>query len=169
MKTRYIAVFTALASLTASSGLVIAQPDAIAIVAPPTLASWSERVFRDLSRNIKLPVPIGNLPQSTGIVAVKFNCSESGAPAGIELSKSSGHRDLDRATLKALGKVATLHPLPHGLTHGQVYIIRVLFLNSADHKNSQMKKMTKEAAQTNMWFTKRSSVAGSLELVPIGI
>lgn len=166
MKMRHIAVLTALSAIPLASQSVTAQPEDVVIVSPPTLAIWSERVFADISRKIKYPEPLANLPVSTGVVAVKFNCSESGAPAGIELSKSSGYRDLDRATLKAVAKVATLHPLPTGLNHDQVYVVRVLFSNSAADRNAQIKKMTEEAARSNSWFSKRSSVAGVLELAP---
>ena len=92
----------------------------------PTLAAWSDRVFDDLAKVTKYPAPIGNLPTPEGVVAVKFNCSDSGAPENVTLVEKSGNRDLDNATLRAVRRIASLHPLRAGLDHRQVITVRVL-------------------------------------------
>ncbi|WP_404481150.1 energy transducer TonB [Novosphingobium sp. BL-52-GroH] len=137
------------------------------LVVSPSLEAWSERVFKDLNRQIRYPSSLAGMPVHTGIVAVKFNASETGSPAGIELQKSSGHRDLDYATMRAVKRIPTLHPLPRGLTNGQKYIVRVLFADSIEDLRTQTAQMRAEAARSNAWFTRGSNIA-TLEIVPLG-
>lgn len=169
MRTRHIAVLTAFLALPFSSIPGRAQSDAIAIVAPPTLSNWSERVFREIGSRIKYRGPMGGFPGSTRIVTVQFTRSESGAPTNIQLRESSGHRNLDHATLRGVSKVATLHPLPRGLRHDQIYVVRILFSNSPDNRKNQLEKMEEEAARSNSWYAEPSSVAGAVKLLPVGI
>lgn len=107
------------------------------------------------------------MPVHTGVVAVKFNCSETGAPAGIEIQKSSGHRDLDYATMRAVKRISTLHPLPTGLADNQKYIVRVLFADSIEDLQRKSAQMRAEAARSNAWFTRSGNMA-MLELAPMG-
>jgi TonB family protein len=137
------------------------------VVVSPSLEAWSAQLFKDLDGKLQYPPSLAGMPLHTGVVAVKFNCSDSGAPAGIELQKSSGHRDLDFATMRAVKRISTLHPLPRGLTDDQKYIVRVLFSDSPEDMRAQSEKMRDEAARSNVWFTKGGNVA-ALEIVPIG-
>jgi len=153
----------ALAALVPAS---IAAHHTIVVTGPPTLAAWSARVYRNLGDH--LDYPTGTLGRySTGVVAVKFNCSDTGAPAGIALYTSSGSRDLDQATLRALRHVATLHPLPDGITHDQRFIMRVLFAESPESAEQQIRKLRADAAKANAWFGKaRPTIASTIDLAP---
>jgi protein TonB len=134
----------------------------------PTLAAWSNRVFDDLGKVTKYPAGIGNLPTPEGVVAVKFNCSESGAPENVTLVEKSGNRDLDNATLRAVRRIATLHPLPAGMKHQQAIIIRVLYANSEQDTRRRLVKLQADAARSNAWFGRSSSATAALEVVPAG-
>ncbi|MFC6621812.1 energy transducer TonB family protein [Novosphingobium panipatense] len=168
MKRIEITAWVAVATILPYGSTVSAHAETIVTASPPTLASWSDRVFKDIDREIRYPEPFGPQRPSSGVVAVKFNCSESGAPAGVALLKSSGHRDLDRETLRAVNKIATLHPLPPGLKHDQLYVVRVLYANSHGEAERQLAKMREEAAQSNAWYNQGEQLAGVLELVPSG-
>ena len=134
----------------------------------PTLAAWSSRVFEDLSRVTKYPGGIGNLPAPEGVVGIKFNCSESGAPENVTLVEKSGHRDLDNATLRAVRRIASLHPLPAGMKHQQAIIVRVLYANSEQDTRRKLAKLQADAARSNAWFGRSSSDTAALEIVPAG-
>ena len=133
-----------------------------------TLAAWSNRVFDDLGKVTKYPGGIGNLPTPEGVVGIKFSCSESGAPENVTLVEKSGYRDLDNATLRAVRRIATLHPLPVGMKHQQAIIIRVLYTNSEQGTRRNLAKMQADAARSNAWFGRSSSATAALELVPAG-
>ena len=169
MQRQIILAGTALSIM--SSGLASAAnnppKDNAIVVVSPSLEAWSAKVFKDLDQGLRYPSSLAGMPVHTGVVAVKFNCSETGAPAGIEIQKSSGHRDLDHATMRAVKRISTLHPLPTGLSNNQKYIVRVLFANSAEDLQRKSAEMRAEAARNNAWFTRSGNVA-MLELAPMG-
>lgn len=146
----------------------VAQTVNSAVAAPPTLKAWSQKVFSELDDRLRVLDDWGRGPSQTGIAAVKFNCSETGAPAGVALHKSSGSRDLDLATLRAVRQIVSLHPLPKGLGHEQQYIVRVLFANSEETARRQIAAMQREATKSNAWYARNETSTAALELVPVG-
>lgn len=159
----------ALAGAAATSSVASGEAPVAGSATAPTLAAWSTRVFRDLDHQLISPVGLFGREPPTGIVAVKFNCSESGAPAGVAVYKSSGSRVLDAQTVRAVQRIATLHPLPMGMSHGQQFIVRVLFAPTAESADRQMRKLRQEADQANAWFGKQApKLAAAIELVPAG-
>jgi len=163
----FLSAITGAAILVSIPGAAIAGPTA-EVVSPPSLDIWSQTVFTKLDRQFRSPVDTRFQIMPTGIVAVKFGCSESGAPSAIGLYKSSGDRRLDRATLRAVRHIATLHPLPHGLGHDQQFIVRVLFANTGQGAERLVKQMQREASSSNAWYNKRSTLTASIEVVPLG-
>ena len=135
---------------------------------PPTLIGWSDRVFNDISARLRVHQGMGVNRTPSGIVAVKFNCSETGAPADVAIYKSSGVKDLDRATLSAVRQVASLHPLPAGMRREQVYIVRILFANSPESAGRQLSKMRRDAAKSNAWYDSQAAHTAAIELAPLG-
>lgn len=160
------AAFAACASLTFLPSAAVADPPSTEASSAPTLSAWSQRVFKDLDRELRVPIDDRTQVMPSGITAVKFGCSESGAPSSVKLYKSSGDGRLDRATVRAVTKIATLHPLPARLGHDQQYIIRVLFANSPSAAERQMKTMQEEAAKSNAWYNQNIASTAALELVP---
>jgi TonB family protein len=171
-----IAMKSYLVSAAFAAGLIfaafpttsIAQTGSGAISAPPSLKAWSKKVFSDLNQRLRVSDAMGPTQSQTGIAAVKFNCSETGAPAGVSLHKSSGNRELDRATVRAVRQIVSLHPLPRGLGHDQQYIVRVLFANTDESARRQIAAMQREAAQRNAWYAKNETSTAALELAPLG-
>ena len=153
--------------VAAASSSASAQSTIVAVNAPPTLAAWSKRVFNDLEGQLTYPTPAFR-DANAGIVAVKFNCSDSGAPASVALLKSSRYRELDNAAMRAVQHIATLHPLPAGMMHGQQFVVRVLFATSPESARDQVVQMQKEAERSNAWFGKNTSTVAALEIAPFG-
>lgn len=153
-------------AVTPSGGRAETDMDTLSVIAPPSVKVWSENVFRQFESKVVYPTPLGTFPASEGIVAVKFNCSEDGAPADVQLYRTSGHSDLDRATIRAVQRISTLHPLPRGVTHEQKYIVRVLYANSEDYARRNMSRMREDAARSNAWVGRSGSTTAMLEILP---
>jgi TonB family protein len=52
-----------------------------------------------------------------GTVEVRFRVGPSGAPADVEVVKSSGHPELDRASLETIRRAG-----PYPIIHGRIRI-----------------------------------------------
>jgi protein TonB len=116
-----------------------------------SVASWSARVARSLDRNLTYPMPIRGAP-AEGAVAVKFLCSENGTPSGIAIARSSGSRVLDAAAMRAVAHIATLHPLPDGITHAQLFEANILYATTQRKHDRQMAALLAEARDRNASF-----------------
>ncbi|MDB5662845.1 MAG: TonB family protein [Sphingomonas bacterium] len=133
-----------------------------------TLAAWSARVIDGVGRHLDYPRGTFSQQEMEGIVRVKFLCSETGAPDGIEVLKSSGYRPLDRAALTAIKRIVTLHPLPKGMAHDQKYEAVILFASSEDSAfRLQQKEMQRDALRRNEWFEKKHQQSETASANPI--
>ncbi len=138
---------------------VVAQDVVVGPNAPVTLVAWAKRVGKDLDRNMRFPTSIGFQARPTGIVRVKFACSESGRTDQVALYKSSGDRALDLAALESVRRVTSLHPLPDGMGHGQRYVATLLYATNYDDYDQQLRKIRAEALKNNSWFKGSSGIA----------
>ncbi|SDA36569.1 energy transducer TonB [Sphingomonas sp. NFR15] len=164
INTLFLAGTIALAALVPGSSAV--GRTAAAATESPTLAAWSDRVYRAVEEHLTYPHDVFGR-YSTGVVAVKFRCSETGAPADVELYKSSRAPDLDQAALRAVRRIATLHPLPDGMPHNQRIVMRVLFADTPETAAQEIRHMRIEAAQANAWFGRSApAVASTVALAP---
>ena len=124
-----------------------------------TLVAWAQRVGRALDGQMRPPrAPLG-LERPSGIVKIKFNCTESGKPGDVSVYKSSGNRWVDQAALRAVQRVATLHPLPDGMSHKQRYVATMLFANGYEDQDRMMADLRAEQAKSNAWFKGPAGVA----------
>ena len=138
---------------------VIARTAESAPGAPLTLVVWSQRIGQELDRRMYFPsIPLGR-EKPSGVVRVKFACSESGRPDQVSVYQSSGNRWLDKAALDAVRKVATLHPLPDGMSHQQRYVATLLFAQSPEDYDRQIGVLRAAAVNNNAWFKGAPAVA----------
>lgn len=149
-------------SIIASAILALLPAGAIAaekpiVVTGPevSLNLWSGRVVRALDRNLDYPIPIRGEPDE-GIAYVKFLCSEDGRPANVAIVKSSGSRDLDASAVRAVRRIATLHPLPDGITHDQPFQANIVYATSQKKLDRQLATLLAEAKNRNAAFANRS-------------
>ena len=143
------------AALTAAA---LAAP-VLAQDAPITLAAWSTRVESALDHNLYYPTAMGGRIPGSGVVRVKFNCSESGRPDKVSLFTSSGDPDLDSAALRSVRRIASLHPLPDGMGHGQQYVATILYARSYEDYDGQIARMRAAAVKNNAWFKGPATIA----------
>ncbi|WP_179042462.1 energy transducer TonB family protein [Sphingobium lactosutens] len=114
------------------------------------LTDWTARTGQMLSQKLQYPTFLGDVRE--GVVAVKFRCSDTGVPTDVALLKSSGSVQLDRAAMRGVSKIKTLHPLPSGLAPSQKYVATVLFARSEDSYVRQIRKLESDQRDGNKWF-----------------
>lgn len=120
---------------------------------PVTLAKWTHRTSRMLTRNLRYPQHLRG-PQE-GIVSVKFLSSDTGAPSNVALFTSSGSDRLDAAALKAVTNIPTLHPLPKGMARSQKFIATILFAQDQASYDRQIRDLRQSADRKNKSFKDR--------------
>ncbi|WP_375381469.1 energy transducer TonB [uncultured Sphingomonas sp.] len=153
--------FTVTAALAAAllAVPIVARTTEAAPGSPVTLVSWAQRVGHELNAHMHDPFDMAGRERPSGVVRIKFNCSESGKPGGVAVYKSSGNPWLDRAALDAVRHVATLHPLPDGMSHQQRYVATLLFATSYEDYEEGIAKLRAEQLKSNAWFKGQAGVA----------
>lgn len=114
-----------------------------------TVDQWSANTTKSLERQLRRAVHSNSPQTNEGVVRVNFRCSEDGTPSEVALANSSGHGDLDRAALRAVRGISTLHPLPQGIPHDQRFAALILFANDQLSYNRQMAVLRENAAREN--------------------
>jgi len=137
------------------AGAMAAEKQILVTAPEVSLTQWSGRVVRALERNLTYPIPIRGAPNQ-GVVSVKFLCSETGTPSEVAIVKSSGSRDLDAAAVRAITRIATLHPLPDGIAHDQPFQANIIYATSQKKLDRQIAALLAEAQNRNAWFANRS-------------
>jgi TonB family protein len=147
----------------------------ITVTAPSAteLQAWSSRVGGAIEREMRLPKRLGTADYEQGMVDVTFLCSEDGTPTKVALARTSGSSRLDRAGLKAVERVGTLHPLPAGIGQDQVYRARMLFAidDGTPPWRQKSASMRDEANAANSKLARTGGVitAARVTLVPAGM
>lgn len=101
----------------------------ITVTAPSMteLRAWTARTGKAINEQMRYPARLGIAPDPEGLVDVTFMCSEDGTPTKVALARSSGSSKLDRAGIRAVERVKSLHPLPAGIGPDQVYRAKLMF------------------------------------------
>lgn len=115
-----------------------------------TLAEWTKRMNRLLVEEMRYPAPMLGQEPGRGVVRVKFNCSDSGRPDKVALLHSSGQPALDREALRAVKRLASLHPLPTGFTPDQKFEAVLVF--ALDPADANVRTTAQEQARRNAWY-----------------
>jgi TonB family protein len=124
----------------------------VVVAAPITFARWSGNVTRRIENNLTYPTVFGKL-DPTGIVSVAFSCSEEGLPTTVSLYRTSGNRGLDRAAMRAVRQIKTLHPMPKAFRSNQKFVANILFATSQDNFDKQVRLLRSDASRRNAGHT----------------
>lgn len=162
-----LATFTTVLLISAS---VEAHDSDITVVAKPlTLASWSKGVTNMLEDRLIYPESSDGAEPPSGIVSIRFQCGENGAPTAITISRKSGARSLDYAAMRAVKGIKTLHPMPLNFKRDQQYEANILFATSLSDYATQLAQLRKEATSRNAWFSDGNrTIALNVGFQPIG-
>lgn len=148
-----------LRALLCAPMLVVAGPVMARQPAPETpitvtagqesIAHWASRVGRDLNDNLVYPHMLGVSGDNEGIVRVAFRCSDGGTPSDVHIYKSSGHHELDRAAMRAVNKLSTLHQRPDGISAGMPMQAWIVMALSEDSQKRMLASLNREAQLAN--------------------
>lgn len=157
-----------LAPLLAMPGMVLAggaKPDPqdnITVQAKGiSVQTWSNRVAHSLDNGLEYPRPMGTADYHAGLSKVSFHCSDAGAPSDVSIVGSSGSRDLDRAAMRAVQTISTLHPLPDGISHAQTFQAWIVFAGDEQERDRMLKTVRHDAMMANAAAAQRSSQIAS--------
>lgn len=122
-----------------------------------TVGQWSQRVGHSLSNELIYPQAAGRDDNAEGLAKVSFRCSEDGKPGEITVLSTSGSHDLDRAAMRAVKRIPTLHPLPDGIGHDRPFQAWVAFALDQDSLKRMVNTAHHDADQMNARIEKDRS------------
>jgi TonB family protein len=128
------------------------DPSIVVLAKPVTLQDWSKRVSRSLGRAIVAPAPMYGHEGHEGVVEVRFLTDAEGAPTDVILAKSSQANDLDNAAMRAVRRIKTFAPMPKWMPQNQRYAALILFANSQESHDRQIKTIVADATRRNSWY-----------------
>lgn len=146
----------------------------ITVTAPAAgeIQAWSARVGSAIDREMRYPRLLGLSNSHEGTVDVTFRCSEDGTPTEVTLARTSGSRLLDRAGLQAVRRVDSLHPLPNGVSHAQVYRARMLFAiddgMGREKRKAEALREQADAANARLARNRQAAAGTVVTLLPSG-
>lgn len=116
------------------------------------LADWIARVENELGRQLAAQ-RISGRDTDTGVVRIKFNCSDDGRTDKVSVARSSGSSVLDVAATRVVKRIAVMHPLATGINTDQIYYADIMFTSGDDQSyRRQMTAMRDAALKNNGWF-----------------
>lgn len=120
-----------LASVAFLAAPALSQPDTanqMVITAPskPSVVQWTQKIAQQLDRRLVYPRAIGRSDYPEGTVSVRFSCGDDGKPASVVVFRGSGNRLIDRAAVRAIAKMDTLHPMPAAIRHNSTFQANII-------------------------------------------
>lgn len=129
-------------SLAMSPTGIHAQQDGIVVSSGRSVDNFVEDVSRDLDRQLNRFDVTSPRQQETGLAQVLFECGPDGKPTNIRLYKKSGFWTGLKAR-RVVSKIRSLHPLPQGVTHDQLYMANIIIADSP----REFEKLSEELKQ----------------------
>ena len=103
-----------------------ANPMVITAASRPTVAVWSQKIAQQLDRHLVYPRAFGHTDYPEGTVSVRFSCGDDGKPASVVLFRGSGNRLIDRAAVRAIAQMESLHPMPVAIRHNSTFQANII-------------------------------------------
>lgn len=147
----------------------LSQPDSahpILIVAPngPTVAAWSQKIAQQLDRHLVYPQAFAKADYPEGTVSVRFSCGNDGKPASVMLYRGSGNRLIDRAAVRAIAQIRTLHPMPRAIGHDSIFQANIILAADEQSMDRQQAALRRHEAQRIAQHTDRGHAVVVLEI-----
>lgn len=147
----------------------LSQPDSkppILITGPsrPTVAVWSQKIVQQLDRHLVYPRAFGSADYPEGTVSVRFSCGDDGKPAAVVLFRGSGNRLIDRAAVRAIAQIETLHPMPLAIGHDSTFQANIILAADEQSMARQQAALRRHEAQRIAQHTDRNHAVVVLEI-----
>lgn len=154
-------VCLAIISTVPSAVAANAKHDIVAVAPIPSVQQWAATVSHRLDGALRYPY-VFREPAPSGGVSVIFRCSDDGKPSTIQVVRSSGHARLDRAAVAGLQRIKTMHPLPLGIGHDQLFQANIVFATDEP-------TLVREAAALRSASRRSSTAVAANEPAPLVI
>lgn len=140
--------------------------DPMVVTAPsrPTVAAWSQTITQQLDRHLVYPQTFGRSAYPEGTVSIRFTCGDDGKPASVTLFRGSGSRQIDRAALRAIAKMKTLHPMPLAIRDDSTFQANIIFAIDEQSLARQREVLRRNETQRIAHDTNRSQAVVVLEI-----
>jgi TonB family protein len=114
-----------------------------------TVGQWSQRIGHNLSNELVYPERAGRDDNAEGLAKVSFHCTDDGKAGDVAILSSSGSHDLDRAAMRAVKRISTLHPLPDGIGGDRPFQAWIAFAQGEDSMKRMVGAAHHDADQMN--------------------
>ena len=139
------AFLAALAVSSVMSGALLAQGQTIVMTSHrDAVTQWASAISRDLDSSLRFPRFLGAQQQATGVVSVRFNCSDDGRAGNVVVTRHSGSLVLDRAAVRAISQIRSLHPIPGELATNQLVQANIFFALDENQLQQQVAQLHRE-------------------------
>lgn len=144
MRTTYAAALAA--TLLFSAGTQ--AEDIIVESSSFTHEAWLTHVSRQLDARLTYPQMLTtNSSQPAGAVSVRFVADQQGRPAALEVVRGSGTKALDRAAMRAVSKLNSLHPMPAAFNGNHLFRADIVFASSPSESAALARKLRQDNAR----------------------
>ncbi|WP_379923135.1 hypothetical protein [Erythrobacter sp. R86502] len=116
-------------SLVFSATVIHAQQGGIVVSSGRSVDDFVNDVSRDLDRQLKRIAITSSRQHGNGVAQVLFECGPDGKPINVRMYKKSGFWTSLEAR-SVVSKIRSLHPLPQGITHDQLYLANIIIADS---------------------------------------
>jgi hypothetical protein len=100
------------------------------VIGGRSLDNFVGDVNKDLDRALNRSRPVTRAIMGTGIVQVLFECGPDGKPTNISYYRKDQDGDVNRLAVRAVSKIRTMHPLPHGVSENQQYMANIIIASN---------------------------------------
>lgn len=159
---------TLVASLAILPTGIQARQDSIVVSSGRSIKTFVEDVSRDLNRELSRVDIVAPRQQESGVAQVLFECGPDGKPINVRLYNKSGYWTGLEAR-RVVSKIRSLHPLPQGLTHDQLFLANIIIAESPHEFRKLSEKMNRlEKQRLASSSGERKVFAFNLSISPSG-
>lgn len=134
---------------TALAGVAFASPLASQDIKVIPTADGTQRFVADVSNDLDRQldrIDLSNWRFHGGFAQVRFQVDPEGKAENVTLYRKSGDRQVDRAALRAVGRLDSIGELPVGYPDDQVIQANVILARSASQLESLKKQLSRAEA-----------------------
>lgn len=119
-------IISAVLALSLAIGIPVSAQQSIDLRGG-SYSTWISSINKDLDRGLFRHRSFDRFAsEGSGIVRIRFTCSEEGKPDNISFYSSSGDSRLDRRAWRAVSRIKSLHPMPSGVSDKSIFQANII-------------------------------------------
>lgn len=140
-----VLTLASLLSATVLAGPVLSQGNPeIVVTSGRSTADLVAAVSADLDRQLFRVARGQRQELDDGIAVVRFECASDGTPDKVALIRRSGDADTDKVAIEAVERLASLHPLPAGVSDRQLFQANIIFADTWRQRDKLSRQLARE-------------------------